>query len=59
MKFTKCTPGCIYSINNKELLDKMLLTNHFIHIKTYYTSKKWWEFWKHKKPILYDVMCIK
>lgn len=54
-----CTPGCTYTTSSKKTLKKVLETGHFIFIKTYYTKKKWWQFWKRKKPIAYEVMCIK
>ena len=57
--FHLVTPGCIYRTNNKKILKEILATGKFRHIKTYYSSKKWWQFWKRKKPISYEVMCIK
>lgn len=53
------TPGCTYVTTNPKTLEIILKTGKFLHIKTYYEKKKWWQFWKRKKPILYELMCIK
>ena len=58
-KLHLCTPGCSYTTDKKEIVDKLLATGNFLFTKTYFTKKKWWQFWKRKKPVLYEVFCIK
>ena len=53
------TPGITYRTNNKMLMEQLLETGNFRIIKTFYSYKKWWQFWKKKKPISYELMCIK
>ena len=52
------TPGTIYNVKDKKQLKALLATGNFLWIKTHYTSHKWWQFWKIKKVISYEVMCI-
>ena len=52
-------PGDTYYIEDEKTFKKLVDTGNFIWIKTYYTSKQWWEFWKRKKIIGYEIMCIK
>ena len=59
MRLHLATPGVTYLIARKKDLKRILATGNFLWINTYYTSKKWWEFWKLKKVIFYEVMCIK
>jgi len=55
------TPGWVYFLTDRALVDKLLATGNFSIIKTHFTNecKKWWEFWKIKRPISYEVMCNK
>ena len=55
------TPGCVYFTRNKKIVDQLLATGNFNLIKTYFSNqyKNWWEFWKFKKPVGYEVMCIR
>ena len=59
MRLHLATPGSTYLIARKKDLEQILATGNFVLIKTQYTSKKWWEFWKRKKVVYYEVMCIK
>ena len=49
------TPGAIYHVKNKKRLKELLATGNFLWINTYYKTY----FWKFKKPISYELMCIK
>ena len=53
------TPGIEYFTDNKKLVKQLIKTGNFLLIKTVYRSKKWYQFWKRKKPIRYVLMCIK
>ncbi len=53
------TPGAIYHVKSKKRLKELLATGNFLWIKTYYAPKKKWQFWKFKKAVGYDLMCIK
>lgn len=59
MKLCLATPGDTYYVKDEKIFKELVDTGNFIWIKTYYTSKQWWEFWKCKKIIGYEVMCIK
>ena len=34
-------------------------TGNFLAVQTFYPNKKWWQFWILKRPIGYELMCIK
>ena len=55
------TPGCIYFSTNRKLVYELIDTGNFHLIKTYFSNqyKKWWEFWKLKRPVGYEIMCIR
>ena len=53
------TPGATYRSNNIKLVKQLLKTGNFIVLHTYYPYKKWWQFWILKRPIGYELMCIK
>ena len=55
------TPGCVYFLRDEKKVNQLLATGNFTKIKTYFSNqyKKWWEFWKIKKPVGYEVMCIR
>ena len=53
------TPGMTYTTNDKKVAEKLADTGNFLLIKIYYLPHKKWEFWKKKKPISYELMCIK
>lgn len=59
MKLCLARPGDTYYVEDEKAFKELVDTGNFIWIKTYYTSKQWWEFWKRKKIIGYEVMCIK
>ena len=59
MKLCLPMPGDTYYIEDEKTFKKLVDTGNFIWIKTYYTSKQWWEFWKRKKIIGYEIMYIK
>ena len=52
------TPGCFYIIGNKDELKELLKTDNCILIHRIYNQKKWYEFWKRKKVIAYEVFCV-
>ena len=58
MKDTHCIAGCTYRINTKEDLDRVLQTDCFLLIKTYYEIKPWWKIVFKHKILYYEVMCI-
>ena len=53
------TPGWVYFLTNRKLVYDLVATGNFSILKTHFTNenKKWWEFWKIKKPVGYEVMC--
>lgn len=53
------TPGVFYDVKDKKLLKQLIDTGNFLWVKTIYENHKWWEFWKIKKVVHYEVMCIK
>lgn len=53
------TPGSSYIVKDKKRLYELINTGNFLWFRTYYNKRKWWQFWKIKKPIAYEVMCIK
>lgn len=55
------TPGAIYFLTNRKLVYDLVNTGNFNLIKTYFSNqyKKWWEFWKLKRPVGYEVMCVR
>ncbi len=53
------TPGIIYRVTNKKQLNALLKTGNFLLINTIYIHRKWWQIWKRKKVLSYEVMCIK
>ena len=53
------TPGVFYQVKDKKRLKQLVDTGNFLWIKTVYEHHKWWEFWKIKKVVHYEVMCIK
>lgn len=53
------TPGISYTVKSKKLLKELLATGNFLWTKTVYAPRKKWQFWKRKKAISYEVMCIK
>ena len=59
MKDTHCIAGCTYRINTKEDLERVLQTNCFLLIKTYWEIKPWWKIVFKRKLLYYEVMCIK
>lgn len=59
MKDTHCIAGCTYRINTKEALDRVLQTDCFLLIKTYYETKPWWKYVFKRKLLYYEVMCVK
>jgi len=46
-------------VKDKKLLKELIDTGNFLWVKTVYENHKWWEFWKIKKVVHYEVMCIK
>lgn len=58
MKDTHCIAGCTYHIRTKEDLDRVLQTDCFLLIKTYYEIKPWWKIVFKRKVLYYEVMCI-
>ena len=58
MKDTHCIAGCTYRISTKEDLDRVLQTDCFLLIKTYYEIKPWWKIVFKRKILYYEVMCI-
>jgi len=58
MKDTHCIAGCTYHIQTKEDLDRVLQTDCFLLIKTYYEIKPWWKIVFKRKILYYEVMCI-
>ncbi len=53
------TPGASYKTQNKKLVNELVNTGNFILTHIYYTKRKWWQFWKIKKPVSYELICIK
>ena len=53
------TPGVSYFVKSKKILKQLLETGNFLWIKTHYATHKWWQFWKRKKVVGYEVMCMK
>ena len=53
------TPGATYRTRDHKLVKQLLKTGNFHIIQTFYPHKKWWQFWILKRPIGYEVMCIK
>ncbi len=53
------TPGVTYQVKNKKILKELLDTGNFLWIKTHYEVHKWWQIWKRKKVLSYEVMCLK
>jgi hypothetical protein len=49
----------VYFLTNRKLVYDLVRTGNFNLIKTYFSNqyKKWWEFWKIKRPVGYEVMC--
>ena len=58
MKDTHCIAGCTYRVKTKEDLDRVLQTNCFLLIKTYWEIKPWWKIVFKRKLLYYEVMCI-
>ena len=58
MKETHCIAGCTYRINTKEDLDRVLQTDCFLLIKTYWEIRPWWKIVFKRKVLYYEVMCI-
>ena len=59
MRLHLVTPGVSYFVKSKKILKQLLETGNFLLIKTHYTTHKWWQFWKRKKVVGYEVMCMK
>ena len=53
------TPGIVYRVASKKKLNALLKTGNFLLINIIYVYRKWWQFWKIKKVLYYEVMCIK
>ena len=53
------TPGVFYQVTDKKRLKQLIDTGNFLWVKTIYQTHKWWQFWKIKKIVYYEVMCIK
>lgn len=49
--------GYYYRVYNKKQLQKLLKTGNFLYIKQVYINEKWWQFWKIKKFLYYEVLC--
>ena len=60
-KLHLAVPGCVYHLLDRKLVYQLIDTGNFNLIKTYFSNenKKWWQFWKIKKPVGYEVMCIR
>lgn len=57
-KLYSYTPGCVYQIYDKKMLNKILATGNFYLIDIHYYHRARWQFWKPKYVSFYDVMCI-
>ena len=53
------TPGATYHTTNLKLAKQLMKTGNFLAVQTFYPNKKWWQFWILKRPIGYELMCIK
>lgn len=52
-------PGVTYIVTSPEQYERLMATGRYLCFRAVYADKKWWQFWKRKKPVGYELMCIK
>ena len=56
---THCIPGCFYHVTTKEDWDRLKNSECFLATNMVYEKKPWWQFYKRKKVLYYELVCIK